>query len=476
MEWLKAEGERSWRRVQPFLWQISTATGVLSILLTLLLFLRESPGADEPLVEQAAAMGDAAAWESPHAAASDDDEPFSLPETASDSTPPTIDSRTRMLAPDEPPAELNQPHDIQQAAEETPADDEGFSLPDDVVQVQKEEPAAAAPAAPPANPKTAKSKPEEEHLFGADEEFHLEHKPGEIVPHAAEPRPMPVAPPAKPAPEKADAQPKTTVIVPGNAGPVKPAVKPEFDWNQRDDTADPPLPSKQPDETHEIKTGAATTVVAQPAAPANPAPAIQPPAAIQTPKVQPPAPSALPKLAQQPKGPVPAPIEPAPAPAPVPTKPTPSTPRIAPAPAPVPDEFAPPAAPRAAGGSLRLEIFAPPQVAVGSPVTLMFRVTNVGHTPVENVRLHDVLPAQLRHAQSQDLEYRAGRLNPGESRMAKIDAVATAVGEIANQAQGTASGGAVTEAVVRLRVTDRGTATGCVPPEWAVTRCACFSW
>ena len=104
------------------------------------------------------------------------------------------------------------------------------------------------------------------------------------------------------------------------------------------------------------------------------------------------------------------------------------------------------------GPDLKMEIKGPTQVALGSPVVLEFRISNVGNAPATGVVATDLLPEGLKHPVSPDLEYRIGQLAPGESRSTQLKLTADKAGRIVNRAQVTADGRLLDEASVEVQV------------------------
>ncbi|HVW01439.1 MAG TPA: hypothetical protein VHB77_13895, partial [Planctomycetaceae bacterium] len=105
---------------------------------------------------------------------------------------------------------------------------------------------------------------------------------------------------------------------------------------------------------------------------------------------------------------------------------------------------------------LRLEILSAPEAVEGGPVVLSFRIANVGRIPATGVLAIDVLPPELRHPSSQRLEYRIGRLNPGESRSTQLRLTAGQAGLAINRASVSSDEGAFAEGSVRVNILPRG--------------------
>ena len=102
---------------------------------------------------------------------------------------------------------------------------------------------------------------------------------------------------------------------------------------------------------------------------------------------------------------------------------------------PVPPPPANPAAPQ-----LTFKVDAPRQAAVGTPIEFNFRVKNVGAVPATGVTIRDVLPAGLRHADGDDLEYEIGKIAPGKTSEVKLVLTAAQAGPTVNRVVVTADG------------------------------------
>jgi uncharacterized repeat protein (TIGR01451 family) len=105
---------------------------------------------------------------------------------------------------------------------------------------------------------------------------------------------------------------------------------------------------------------------------------------------------------------------------------------------------------------LRIEILSAPEAVVGGPVVLSFRIANIGRIPATGVLAIDALPPELRHPNSQRLEYRIGRLNPGESRSTQLRLTAAQAGLTINRASVSSDEGGFAEGSVKINVLDRG--------------------
>src|SRR5262249_52892550 len=114
---------------------------------------------------------------------------------------------------------------------------------------------------------------------------------------------------------------------------------------------------------------------------------------------------------------------------------------------------------------LSMEITAPNQVPLGEVLTMQFKFQNTGTETATGVVAFDELPEGLRHARSHDLEYRIGRLAPGEVRFARISVTAERPGVIVNNAVVKADGGLFAEASKRLEVFEQRISVKCSGPE-----------
>jgi uncharacterized repeat protein (TIGR01451 family) len=104
------------------------------------------------------------------------------------------------------------------------------------------------------------------------------------------------------------------------------------------------------------------------------------------------------------------------------------------------------------GPSLRFQIEAPREAAVGAPIPFHFVVTNVGKTDATGVVIRDVLPASLRHPDGDDLEYEIGPLPAGKSRDVELMLTAAQPGRTVNRAVVTADGNVTEEASASVEV------------------------
>jgi len=108
--------------------------------------------------------------------------------------------------------------------------------------------------------------------------------------------------------------------------------------------------------------------------------------------------------------------------------------------------------PNAAGPQLKFDVAAPRQAAVGTPVEFSFRVKNVGQVPATGVTIRNVLPAGLKHAGGDDLEYLIGQLPAGKTEEVKLVLTAAQAGPTVNRVVVTADGNVAEEAQVPLEV------------------------
>ncbi len=122
-----------------------------------------------------------------------------------------------------------------------------------------------------------------------------------------------------------------------------------------------------------------------------------------------------------------------------------------------------PAAPPANRNAPRIKfvVESPRKAAVGMPVDFKFKIQNVGKVPATGVTIRDVLPAGLKHAEGDDLEFTIGQIPPGKSQDVKLTLTAAVTGPTVNRVVVTADGNVSEEAEVQLEV---------VGPQLAVAR------
>lgn len=101
---------------------------------------------------------------------------------------------------------------------------------------------------------------------------------------------------------------------------------------------------------------------------------------------------------------------------------------------------------------LRLEIAAPQRATLGAPVVFHYKVTNVGKADSSGVIIRNVLPAALKHADGDDLEYEVGTLPAGQSREVQLALTASQQGRTVNRAVVTADGGLSVQAEAEVEV------------------------
>lgn len=101
---------------------------------------------------------------------------------------------------------------------------------------------------------------------------------------------------------------------------------------------------------------------------------------------------------------------------------------------------------------LRLEIAAPQRATLGAPVVFNYRVTNIGKSDSSGVIIRNVLPAALKHADGDDLEYEVGTLPAGQSREVQLALTAAQQGRTVNRAVVTADGGLSVQAEAEVEV------------------------
>jgi uncharacterized repeat protein (TIGR01451 family) len=97
---------------------------------------------------------------------------------------------------------------------------------------------------------------------------------------------------------------------------------------------------------------------------------------------------------------------------------------------------------------LRLKVTAPPFVRYPDPVSFQIEVTNPGPAAVSDVVVKDLLPADLKFANSKPatsgedpVTWKLGTLAPGETRRVQFDAIAPQPGKFRDHAEVTAAGG-----------------------------------
>jgi uncharacterized repeat protein (TIGR01451 family) len=97
---------------------------------------------------------------------------------------------------------------------------------------------------------------------------------------------------------------------------------------------------------------------------------------------------------------------------------------------------------------LRLKVTAPPFVRYPDPVPFQIEVTNPGPAAVTDIVVTDLLPADLKFANSKPattgenpLTWKLGTLAPGESRRVQFDAIAPQPGKFRDRVEVTAAGG-----------------------------------
>jgi uncharacterized repeat protein (TIGR01451 family) len=105
-----------------------------------------------------------------------------------------------------------------------------------------------------------------------------------------------------------------------------------------------------------------------------------------------------------------------------------------------------------AGPRLQVEVSAPEQAIVGTPIPFKFHVANVGSIDAGEVVIRDVLPAALRHPDGNDLEYVVGPLAVGKSRDVELTLTAAQTGKTVNRVIVTADGRVTEETSVALEV------------------------
>ena len=101
---------------------------------------------------------------------------------------------------------------------------------------------------------------------------------------------------------------------------------------------------------------------------------------------------------------------------------------------------------------LRFDISAPPRATLGAPVVFNYRVTNVSQVDSSGVIIRNVLPAGLKHADGDDLEYEVGLLPAGQSREVQLTLTAAQQGRTVNRAVVTAEGGLSVQAEAEIEV------------------------
>lgn len=101
---------------------------------------------------------------------------------------------------------------------------------------------------------------------------------------------------------------------------------------------------------------------------------------------------------------------------------------------------------------LKFDMTAPRQATLGDPVTFRFKVANVGRKAATHVTIRDVLPAGLRHAEGDDLEFEIGSLSAGQSREIELVLTAAQAGRVVNRALVTADGNVSEESSAALEV------------------------
>jgi uncharacterized repeat protein (TIGR01451 family) len=106
----------------------------------------------------------------------------------------------------------------------------------------------------------------------------------------------------------------------------------------------------------------------------------------------------------------------------------------------------------APGPRLAVQVTAPEQAVVGTPIPFRFHVANVGPVDAGEVVIRDVLPAGLRHPDGDDLEYVVGPLAAGKSREVELTLTAAQTGKTVNRVIVTADGRVTEEASVALEV------------------------
>jgi uncharacterized repeat protein (TIGR01451 family) len=108
--------------------------------------------------------------------------------------------------------------------------------------------------------------------------------------------------------------------------------------------------------------------------------------------------------------------------------------------------------PRKQKAKLQIDVRAPKQAAVGTPVEFNFHIENVGQIPARSVTIRDVLPAGLRHPDGDDLEFNMGDLLAGTSQDVKLVLTAAQAGPTTNRVVVTADGDVAEETEVQLDV------------------------
>ncbi|RPI81212.1 MAG: DUF11 domain-containing protein, partial [Planctomycetaceae bacterium] len=104
------------------------------------------------------------------------------------------------------------------------------------------------------------------------------------------------------------------------------------------------------------------------------------------------------------------------------------------------------------GPRLQVNVDAPRKAIIGQPVLISFKIRNVGGIDASSVLIHNVLPAGLRHAQGDDLEYEIGDLAAGAAREVQLQLTAAQAGQAISRAVITADGAVSEETVVQLDV------------------------
>ena len=101
---------------------------------------------------------------------------------------------------------------------------------------------------------------------------------------------------------------------------------------------------------------------------------------------------------------------------------------------------------------LSLQLTAPKTVMIGSEASIQIEISNPGTGPATGVMLLENVPAGLRHASGQALEFEVGDLAPGESRELELILTAEQAGRVTNVISAKAEANLQVEGTVELEV------------------------